>query len=84
MDICCINVFIEIFQLVVGISIPVMLPKYQSLGFSSNVQFQYPQITNLTQIQQDLPPIIKRRRRSREEKSERALTYMALEALMDK
>ncbi|KAK4881413.1 hypothetical protein RN001_004732 [Aquatica leii] len=73
-----------LFKLVIGVAIPVQLGLKQSMAYGLNFQFQYVGAQNHSQLEV-YPPIIKRNRDKRQiQTNDRALTYAALESLMDR
>nr|XP_022900565.1 uncharacterized protein LOC111413724 [Onthophagus taurus] len=75
-------------KIVVGVSWPVPLGLKQSMACALNLQFQYPQAQNITQLQ-TWPPIITRSQEKRSlEKgdriSDRMAAYLGLESILDK
>ncbi|KAJ8950574.1 hypothetical protein NQ318_015707 [Aromia moschata] len=73
------------FQLVLGFGTPVKLGSKQSMAVGWNFQFQYPEATNITQLQV-YPPVVSSRAREKREmqESDRSLFYMAVEGILDR
>ncbi|KAF5307124.1 hypothetical protein FQR65_LT07108 [Abscondita terminalis] len=73
-----------LFKLVIGVAIPVKLGLKQSMAYGLNFQFQYVGAQNHSQLEV-YPPIIARTREKRQIiTNDRALTYEALESLMNR
>lgn len=73
-----------LFQLVVGIGIPVPLGMRQSMAIGWNFQFQYAEATNASQLH-TYPPIIGKSVQKRDlHVNDRALAYQGIEALLNR
>ncbi|KAI4459033.1 hypothetical protein MML48_6g00000461 [Holotrichia oblita] len=74
-------------KVVVGISWPVRLGSKQEMSCSLNLQFQFPQAQNITQLHQ-FPPIISRSTRDKREEenrmSDRMMAYIGVEEILNR
>lgn len=69
-----------------GFAIPVSLGTKQSMGMGLNFQFQFTEPADLNDVLPPYPPIVVREKRENPKinMSDRILTYLAIESLLDK
>lgn len=68
----------------IAIAIPVKLGSKQSMACGWNLQFQYAEATNITQLQVYPPIIAKSRERRSNYISDRRLAYLTIENMIDR
>ncbi|XP_066993342.2 uncharacterized protein [Anabrus simplex] len=69
------------FKLVVGVGIPIKIPN-KTLSMSLNFQFQYSQLTNISEVTQYFPEVV--RGRALHHLVDRAATYRSMQTAMDR